>query len=149
MPQLHLMVGLPGAGKTTLAKKLEQDLPALRLSPDEWMERVAGGAMDDPDKRDAVEAEQWRIAARALALGVNVVLENGFWTRKERDAYRACGREIGAQIVLHYLTAPREELLWRIAKRQVNAPPNAFRITPEMFALYESWFEPPAADELR
>lgn len=141
------MVGLPGAGKTTLAKQLERDLPALRLSPDEWMERVASAAMDDPDKRDAVEAEQWRIAARALTLGANVILENGFWTRKERDAYRACGREIGAKVVLHYLSASREELLRRLALRYADAPPDGFRITPDMLALYESWFEPPAADE--
>ena len=33
---LHLMVGLPCSGKTTLAKQLEQERSALRLTPDEW-----------------------------------------------------------------------------------------------------------------
>lgn len=147
-PELHLMIGLPGAGKTTRAKELEQQLPALRLSPDEWMARVVGCAMDDPEAREAVEAEQWRIAARALQLGLNVILENGFWTRTERDAYRACAAEIGARVVLHHLHAPREELLRRLALRYAESPPGAFRITPEMLDLYASWFEPPTADEL-
>src|SRR5262249_54454973 len=101
------MCGLPGAGKSTLAKQLEGSLPALRLSPDEWMDSVTRAAPDDPDARDAVEAEQWRIAARALELGVHVILENGFWTRRDRDAYRACGEAVGAKVVLHYLDVPR------------------------------------------
>ena len=33
MPMLHLICGLPCAGKTTLAKQLERDVPALRLCP--------------------------------------------------------------------------------------------------------------------
>ena len=36
MASLHLMVGLPCAGKTTLARQLEQQHSALRLTSDEW-----------------------------------------------------------------------------------------------------------------
>ena len=32
-----LVVGLPGSGKTTVARKLEREQHALRLGPDEWM----------------------------------------------------------------------------------------------------------------
>jgi len=35
MAALHLLVRLPCAGKTTLAQKLEHELPALRLTLDE------------------------------------------------------------------------------------------------------------------
>ena len=35
-PTLTLMVGLPGAGKTTRAKELEQATGAVRFTPDEW-----------------------------------------------------------------------------------------------------------------
>jgi predicted kinase len=34
--RLILICGLPGSGKTTLAKELEPGVPAIRLSPDEW-----------------------------------------------------------------------------------------------------------------
>ena len=40
MAQLHLICGLPGAGKTTLARRLDVELPALRLSPEEWLIRI-------------------------------------------------------------------------------------------------------------
>jgi len=33
---VYLIVGLPGAGKTTHAKELEISASALRLTPDEW-----------------------------------------------------------------------------------------------------------------
>src|ERR1051326_6891057 len=40
--RLLLMVGLPGAGKTTRAKELAAAHRALRLTPDEWMIQLFG-----------------------------------------------------------------------------------------------------------
>lgn len=45
MAKLILMCGLPGAGKTTLAKRIEIEEDALRLTPDEWMTRSIGGTV--------------------------------------------------------------------------------------------------------
>ena len=36
-PRLIIVCGLPGSGKTTLAKALENRLRAVRFSPDDWM----------------------------------------------------------------------------------------------------------------
>lgn len=36
-PKLILFCGLPGSGKTTLAKNLEREYKAIRLNTDEWM----------------------------------------------------------------------------------------------------------------
>ncbi|MFZ0544969.1 MAG: AAA family ATPase [Candidatus Promineifilaceae bacterium] len=40
MATLILICGLPGSGKTTLARQIEQSRSALRLCPDEWIARL-------------------------------------------------------------------------------------------------------------
>ena len=42
------MCGLPGAGKTTLAKQIEAETGAIRLCPDEWIEKI----LIDPADRE-------------------------------------------------------------------------------------------------
>jgi predicted kinase len=147
MPVLHLICGLPGSGKTTLAKQLELDLPALRLAPDEWMARIVGDGYDDA-KRAAVEAVQWEIAARALRLGIDVILENGFWSRSERDDFRARAAAVGADTSLHFLDVPRDELLRRLALRNAALPGDTFRVNQAQLDLWLTWFEPPTPDEI-
>jgi len=43
------MVGLPCSGKTTLARKLEIERAALRLTPDEWQVALFGQDADDAE----------------------------------------------------------------------------------------------------
>jgi predicted kinase len=45
MATAHLIHGYLGAGKTTFARRLEEELPAIRFSHDEWMTNLYG---DDP-----------------------------------------------------------------------------------------------------
>jgi predicted kinase len=41
-PTLFLTVGLPGAGKTTAARRMEIEKKALRLTKDEWVKALYG-----------------------------------------------------------------------------------------------------------
>jgi predicted kinase len=147
MAVLHVLCGMPGSGKTTLAKRLEASERALRLSPDEWLARIVGDGWDT-DKRTAVHGVQYDVARRALELGVNVVLEGGFWAKSERDEMRAIARETGAGFRLHFLDVPLEELKRRIAKRNADLPPGSFHIDPDVLDEWIAEFEPPDAAEL-
>ena len=53
-PTLFLMVGLPAAGKTTAARRLEVDHDALRLTKDEWMKALYG-EQNPPSASDVIE----------------------------------------------------------------------------------------------
>jgi len=147
-PTLHLLCGLPCSGKSTLAAQLERELPALRLTPDAWLMRIAGDGFDEA-KRSAVEAIQLELALRALALGIDVILENGFWIRAERQAYRARARALGFRTRLYYLDAPLAELQRRLGLRNATLPPDTFALAPHLLEEWSRLFEAPEPDELR
>jgi predicted kinase len=89
-----LMVGLPGAGKTTRAEELAAMHQALRLTPDHWMIPLFGDSMAD-GKRWILEGRLISVALQALRLGISVVLDYGLWDRDERSALRWLARRSG------------------------------------------------------
>jgi predicted kinase len=52
---LIIICGLPGSGKTTLAKTLERQLAAVRFSPDEWLDALSLDIYDE-ERRGKIEA---------------------------------------------------------------------------------------------
>jgi hypothetical protein len=78
--RLIIVCGLPGSGKTTLAKVLENRLRAVRFSPDEWMDALSLNLWDE-ERRGKVEALQWKFGQELLALGLTVIIEWGTWGR--------------------------------------------------------------------
>ena len=151
MPLLHLMVGLPGSGKTTRARQLAETHGAVRLTPDEWHIRLFGQDADHPEhdrRHDMVEALMWDVAQAVLAKGVDVILDFGFWSRAERLDFRARAASLGADTMVHYADIPFEDLLVRIARRNADQPAGSFVIRPEALGGWLPRFEPPQEDEL-
>jgi predicted kinase len=141
--RLIIVCGLPGSGKTTHAKQVEQKLRAVRFCPDEWMDALGIGLWDG-DVRDRIEKLQWNLAQEILALGHNVVIEWGTWGRSERDALRTGARALGAAVELHFLDAPVEVLFDRIRRRNQESP----QIVLEDVVKWAEIFERPSAEEL-
>jgi predicted kinase len=143
---LYALVGLPGAGKTTRAKELEGTLPALRLTPDEWMLPLFG-AYEAGNARDVLEGRLLTLAARAVRLGMHVVLDFGFWSRAERAALRHLASTLGARLELVYLeTAPKEQRSRLLARAEGEGA--APRITEADLDEARARFEVPTPDEL-
>ncbi len=148
---LILVCGLPGSGKTTLAKQIEAERQAIRFSPDEWIEAILADPLDKVERdrlRDPVENLQWEIAQGHLQKGLTVILENGFWAEEERSAYALLAVESGARVELYYLEASQDLLWQRILKRNEELENKTFAMTREEVEYGWRLFQPPTPDEL-
>jgi predicted kinase len=142
-----LMVGLPGAGKTSRAKELAAANRALRLTPDHWMIPLFGEPMAD-GKRFVLEGRLISIALQALRLGTSVVLDFGFWGRDERSALRWLARSAGAACQVVYLPVDKDVQLARIAHRQATAPHQTFPMSEADVDQWREQFQVPDTAEL-
>lgn len=144
---MFLLVGLPGAGKSTEAYRLAREHRAVRLSPDEWMIPLFGES--DPDgKRDVMEGRLLSVGFQALKAGTSVVVDFGLWGRGERASLQALAAQVGAVGQVVYLDAPDDELWRRIEARFAETPEATFPFSRAEFDECRALIEVPTAAEL-
>lgn len=155
MATLHLIVGLPCAGKTTYSKILETDQSALRLTPDDWHIRLFGYDFtldfihpEHDARHKQIEEIMWDVAARSLQLGTNVILDFGFWGKSEREDYRMRATGLGAESIVHFLNVPEEVLLLRLEDRNAKLPEGTFQISASKLLEWMQIFQAPTEEEL-
>ena len=147
MATLILTVGLPATGKTTLARRLEHERGALRLTKDEWVKALCGDR--NPEAVQAVvEGRLIEVALRTLELGVDVVLDFGLWSRAERDALRQAAVDRGADVEIRYCVLDPAEQRRRLDRREADAPHTTWRITDDELAEWAARFTTPTPGEI-
>jgi predicted kinase len=144
--RLILICGLPGSGKSSLARELARTLPAIRLNKDDWVTQLGHDVWDD-EFRGRLEAVLWALAQELLAQGVSVILEWGHWTRAERDEKRLGARAIGVGVELHSLDEPLDALIARAEQRNASGEWTASPITRAHMEHWATVFEAPDAEE--
>jgi predicted kinase len=141
--RLIIICGLPGSGKTTVAKALESRLRAIRFCPDEWMDALSIDLYDE-ETRGKIEALQWKFSQQLLKLGLTVIIEWGTWGRSERDSLRLGARALGAAVELHYLSAPAGVLFERLQHRARENP----SIKQDQLRRWSEVFQEPTPEEM-
>lgn len=146
-PTLTLFCGLPGSGKTTLAKRLEADGAGVRICTDDWQAEL-GVPHADTEFHERLQPVLYRHALTLLEHGTDVILEDGLWMRSERAEKFGDARRRGARIVLHVFDVPRDVLWGRLERRRAEADAGAYPLSEAELDWAWQLFEPPATDEL-
>lgn len=144
---LHLLVGLPGSGKTTLAHSLLTERRAVLLSPDEWMLPLFGSTYTDQE-HDVLEGRLLALGFDVLRAGVDVIVDFGLWARDERTALRALAADADFACVVHYLEIEESERRRRIEARYASHPLDTYWMSDDDILRQATVFEIPSADEL-
>jgi predicted kinase len=151
---IYLIVGLPGAGKTTRAKELEVSESALRLTPDDW--QMAIFADDGPtrwrskervDHRERIEGKLVEVGMRAAQLGLDVVFDFGLWGKDERSALRWIAESRGVRAQVVYLPIDYPEQRRRVSGRY-DTQPGQFHMDDAELEGWHSVFQAPDQEEL-
>ncbi|EBA15224.1 kinase-like protein [Roseobacter sp. SK209-2-6] len=96
MPVLLCLSGLPGAGKTTIARKLAEETGALWLWLDEIEARMRQSHMQTEDLADGGYAAAQAVAGGALRQGYDVIADCVNPIALTRRSWRRVSHEAGA-----------------------------------------------------
>ncbi len=125
-PEVHLLCGMVGAGKTTLARQIAERHNGVRFTLDEWMRRLHGGLRyDDPAYVAALAACQgliWDTAQQVLASGHDVVLDWNQWSCARRAEWASVARAVGALPIVHFLDVSVDLAVERAVGRADSDP---------------------------
>jgi predicted kinase len=148
-----LIVGSTGAGKTTYARRLADELGAVRFSIDEWMIGLFWADSPQPiefawtmERVERCEAQIFAMVRQLAARGVPAVLDLGFTTKAHRDKFRALAVEAGLSAAVHFIDVPADERWYRVNRRnKERGETYAMQVDRQIFM--DAMWEPPLEAE--
>lgn len=153
---IHLILGNTGAGKTTYAQVLKNNLQGVLFSVDHWNNTLF---MVDKKPSDGVDWFLERIARgdtmiRSLVkqleeAGVDSVLDLGFAKEERRAIFYAFAKANSFTYQLHFLDITKETRRERVVQRNIDKGDTfQFEVSNADFEFMETWFERPTDKEL-
>jgi aminoglycoside phosphotransferase family enzyme/predicted kinase len=157
-PQLLLMAGLSGSGKTSLANRLAPLLEAIHLRSDVERKRLAGlsetvrsrsaieQGLYEPKARTRVYEHLAQCAEHVLCGGNSVIVDATFDRHVHRALFRDLAARLGVDLRLIYCRAPPGVLRRRVAERFARGT-DASEADLTVLRWQEAHAEPVFADE--
>lgn len=154
-PDVVLIVGCTGAGKTTYARKLADEIGGVRFSIDEWMTALFWADSPQPLQFDwtmeriaRCEGQIFATVRQLAARGLPALLDLGFTRREHRDRFLSWAAEAGLTAAMHFIDVPADERWHRVGRRnKEQGETYAMQIDRQMFDFMEAIWEPPGQAE--
>ena len=155
-PQIILVTGGVGAGKTSVARRLERELGGMRFSIDDWMTGLFW--MDSPDpirfewtmeRINRCEAMIWQMGESTVKLGHPAILDLGFTLAAHRAAFAERAANAGFPVALHYVDVPAAERWRRVEQRNATRGVTySMTVDRAMFDFMEGQWQAPDDAEM-
>ena len=153
MAKVIMTCGKLCSGKTTYAKKLQQEGRAVILSIDEIMLAVFG--QDAGEKHDdyvaGIKRYLYQKTLEINSNGLDVILDWGFWTKEERACARSFFGSNGITNEFHFIDIDDGEWHRRIEERNQEALAqniDAYYVDEGLAEKFNAIFEKPDPSEI-
>jgi len=148
---IHLMYGFIGFGKTTIAKRIAKDAPAVRLCIDDFNTKLFGRNPYSDGFGKYIELNKeliWEITKETIENGIDVILDRGgVSTRKQRAEDWQRAKKITQNVIYHVIKCDMEIAKARTLARTANK--KSIEITEKDFEEALTRFEPMQDDEAK
>ena len=115
---LILVCGLPGVGKTTMAKRIADETKSFVLSTDTLRKKI----IDDPEyterEKELVYNLLFEMAEKFLMTGKNVILDGTFYRKKLRDRARKLAERTNNEFIIVEIVCDEKIVKKGMAKRK-------------------------------
>ena len=150
-PIAYVICGFIGAGKTTFARKQEKETNAIRITKDEWIIKIFGNKITSDKNFEMYDKNITELATdiafRILKAGKDVILDEGFWVKSQRDDIKKKILQVGAKPIFYYVESSVEKMKERVINRSKNPTKDSFEISEEMFNSYLKYWQAPDESE--
>lgn len=153
MAKAYLLCGKVASGKTHYALEHKKSGPAVLLSCDDLFLELFDGCIG-PEQHQQAERRAFRFfygqAKQFLEMGLDVLLDFGFWTKESRDTALAFFRQNGLEAELLYFDPPDRLRVSRLKDRNARLQKSGRReylIDEAKLAFLDQRFETPKAGE--